>query len=1058
MIIKKSIESLKPGFTYYVQVKNIDSGQWSESYEIDIPKDTTSPPAPTSLNLNFDGPSLIVKWDGAASKSVNDFLDFEVVIGENPETIPVKTRTFYTAAETLEFPFDENVKTFGVARYNLTVSVRARDTSKNLSNAITGSSENLAPQSAPIGNFAVNGVVQGYSFDLSGLTGKPDDYASTKIYVHTASTGGTEITNFNTTGDTALWRTANYLNRYVSVAYTDSFGRTGPATTRKEVRALNPVMIDETQPIVGGGTLLAGQSASVSSYSISSNVITFTCSNSHGFSNGDNVIITGILATSDGTSIDGVYNGITVINATTFSASKTASNITVSNIPRATATRSTGRRTLITKDGISGYIDNSNLSFQLVNISGGINKIGGWQFDDTSIKNLLPSDNNRNIELNSSFVSLFTTVESAPNFFSSGITGACTTNCPVIWAGATSALGDAQSVFSNRSNAPFLVRNDGSLQSTKGTIAGWSFDATKLTSGSGTSTVGLSSNATPTPPATDTVAIWAGKSDADKDTAPFRVTHKGNLFASNATISGTITSSSGTIGGWEIGENKLYGKTADARTFNATFGENPDDSAQLFWNASYYDIWPWQNYQEMQITSSPAPIIYTGEELTFNYTPPGGSASSYIYEVIGKVLDNSGIPVPNKYFVLLKSNQLNFAIGSVNNISVSANFHGLSSQEDSTIVLGASGSSLTDGSFTIDGSGLSIADARISGNTYNKYNSNFRSVFVNGEIFGIAPEKSPTSRNAPGAAVFAVTQNQGGSESRLDLFADGLQRVARYQERLSNIVRLYFVIDPSNPGQAKYHNFKVGDSIDITRVQTTTNNIFSNVTTTATVNAADNYSISLLGFGGADVPQQNTFLLISSAQSGAPNKSVLTLSNRVPNDSIYMDNLNINMTNFNGDALNMTAQGISSNGVTLIENGAFKSYACLLNKASQSIPNNTNTFMFFDNEVSDPHEWHSQTTNTQRITPNRPGYYHVKGFYIFSVNATGVRIVAIRKNGVELVKDWEAAQGLFEVYINISTYVYLNGTTDYVDTAVLQTSGGALNCSCDFTAVWIGNQ
>jgi hypothetical protein len=52
--------------------------------------------------------------------------------------------------------------------------------------------------------------------------------------------------------------------------------------------------------------------------------------------------------------------------------------------------------------------------------------------------------------------------------------------------------------------------------------------------------------------AENSVRLWAGEVFANRNTAPFRVTNAGKLFASNADISGKITASSGKIGNFNI--------------------------------------------------------------------------------------------------------------------------------------------------------------------------------------------------------------------------------------------------------------------------------------------------------------------------------------------------------------------------------------------------------------------------------------------------------------------------------------------------------------------------
>lgn len=152
-----------------------------------------------------------------------------------------------------------------------------------------------------------------------------------------------------------------------------------------------------------------------------------------------------------------------------------------------------------------------------------------------------------------------------------------------IWAGNETAA-----------NAPFRVGKNGSLfasnaeitgkivstnaditgkiTSSSGSIGGWTLATGYMYSGSGTSSVYLSTT-------DSTYRIWAGNATASS--APFRVGKNGSLYASNAEITGKITStnaditgkvtaSSGAIGGWNIGTNLLYAGSGSNRVALST--------------------------------------------------------------------------------------------------------------------------------------------------------------------------------------------------------------------------------------------------------------------------------------------------------------------------------------------------------------------------------------------------------------------------------------------------------------------------------------------------------
>ena len=92
----------------------------------------------------------------------------------------------------------------------------------------------------------------------------------------------------------------------------------------------------------------------------------------------------------------------------------------------------------------------------------------------------------------------------------------------------------------------FSVDKNGNITAKGGTIGGFSIDQYALWKDNGSGSVGICSTSG------QEYAFWAGATKANSGNAPFRVGHNGSLFASNATISGTITATSGTFENCEI--------------------------------------------------------------------------------------------------------------------------------------------------------------------------------------------------------------------------------------------------------------------------------------------------------------------------------------------------------------------------------------------------------------------------------------------------------------------------------------------------------------------------
>jgi len=124
------------------------------------------------------------------------------------------------------------------------------------------------------------------------------------------------------------------------------------------------------------------------------------------------------------------------------------------------------------------------------------------------------------------------------------------------------------------------------------------------------------------------------------------------------------------------------------------------------------------------------------------------------------------------------------------------------------------------------------------------------------------------------------------------------------------------------------------------------------------------------------------------------------------------------------------------------------------NNATQSISNNTLTKISFQVENFDTNGNFDSTTN-YRFTPTVAGYYQINAG-LNMATGSGIASVAIYKNGNE----WQSGSqmplnGSYSVRPVISTVIYFNGSTDYVEIYGLQISGGNLNVGTNSTiATW----
>lgn len=121
----------------------------------------------------------------------------------------------------------------------------------------------------------------------------------------------------------------------------------------------------------------------------------------------------------------------------------------------------------------------------------------------------------------------------------------------------------------------------GSITSASGSIGGWTIGASSLTSGSGSTTVGLDSGGT-------NPAIYAGSSTPGS--APFRVSQDGTLVATNATITGHITATGGDISG-ALAANSITTDKLVVKSTGAALNSDPDTKDITAW--TLFSGTPW---------------------------------------------------------------------------------------------------------------------------------------------------------------------------------------------------------------------------------------------------------------------------------------------------------------------------------------------------------------------------------------------------------------------------------------------------------------------------------
>jgi hypothetical protein len=132
---------------------------------------------------------------------------------------------------------------------------------------------------------------------------------------------------------------------------------------------------------------------------------------------------------------------------------------------------------------------------------------------------------------------------------------------------------------------------------------------------------------------------------------------------------------------------------------------------------------------------------------------------------------------------------------------------------------------------------------------------------------------------------------------------------------------------------------------------------------------------------------------------------------------------------------------IQQNGVTINKITAAPTFSAYQSSGGQSISNSTVTKVTFDVKEWDTANCFDNTTN-YRFTPNVAGYYQVNSQLSLNTLSPTEAQFLIYKNGIQYRRGMRLEGTSIEPYLVNSSLVFLNGTTDYIEMYVFQTSGG----------------
>lgn len=109
----------------------------------------------------------------------------------------------------------------------------------------------------------------------------------------------------------------------------------------------------------------------------------------------------------------------------------------------------------------------------------------------------------------------------------------------------------------------------------------------------------------------------------------------------------------------------------------------------------------------------------------------------------------------------------------------------------------------------------------------------------------------------------------------------------------------------------------------------------------------------------------------------------------------------------------------------------------------QTITLNVDTKIVFGSEYFDTNS--NYDSSNGRFTPTVAGYYQLNAQLYFPANSSSYATIAFYKNGTSIATSATASQTYVAPCPNLSSVIYLNGTTDYVEVYGASGMSGTIN-------------
>lgn len=251
------LRDLEPGRLYHIQARATNgdqTSQWSQLWDLQTTSDIMPPAAPTGLSWTVEGTAFKAVWTGPTTNQdgtpLSDFRDFQVKV-YSPANLGV-IATYYTTSARFDFPFEMNVNALGTPRAQVTIEVRARDNTGNLSTSATATATNPPP--ANVAGFTAVGIT-----DAIALKWTPNADTDLKYYqVYQGTSAGSENTLVYTGLNTSyVFDTLSTNPQYFKIFAVDVFNSQSATGSTANATAKSSLGVDTTPPATPTGVTVS---------------------------------------------------------------------------------------------------------------------------------------------------------------------------------------------------------------------------------------------------------------------------------------------------------------------------------------------------------------------------------------------------------------------------------------------------------------------------------------------------------------------------------------------------------------------------------------------------------------------------------------------------------------------------------------------------------------------------------------------------------------------------------------------------------------------------------